>query len=77
MGIIFCTKTTKRICVYVFYNANIRNNFAFSKFFLKKNDIIFKIFENTMVLDKNSCIFVYSHSPSPLSASEYNLEEVI
>jgi len=29
-----------------------------------------------MVLGKNSCIFVYSHSPSPLSASEYNLEEV-
>lgn len=66
MGIYNSTKTTKQICLYVFCNANIRNNFAISKFFMKKNENILEIFENAMVLGKNSCIFVYSYSPSPL-----------
>lgn len=53
-----------------------KNFLLFARCSKKNNENISKIFENAMVLGKNSCIFVYSHSPSPLSASEYNLEEV-
>jgi hypothetical protein len=52
------------------------NILLFARCLKRNNENNLKIFENAMVFGKNSCIFVYSHSPSPLSASEYNLEEV-
>jgi hypothetical protein len=63
-------KGTLKMPLYILYTTNIRNFFAFSKFFFKKNENILKMLENTIVFAKKSCIFVCSLSPSPLSASE-------